>query len=69
MRVFLPDDTTLPDDIVNTRPQNAERVNVYEEHEVAYCCKKFGVIPSQLRAAVEKVGTSPRRLETELRRR
>jgi hypothetical protein len=65
----LPDDTTLPDDIVKKGPQDADRVNVHEEHEVEYWCKRFGVTPTLLRAAVEKVGTSARKVETELKRR
>jgi hypothetical protein len=59
----------LLDDTTKTGPQDAERVNVHEEYEVEYWCKRFGVTPTQLRAAVEKVGTSARRVETELKRR
>jgi hypothetical protein len=59
----------VPDDKTKTAPQNGSRVNVDEEHEVEYWSKKFGVTPSRLRAAVDKVGTSARKVETELKRR
>ena len=52
-----------------TGPQDADRVNVYDESEVEYWSRKFGVAPAQLLAAVEKVGDLARRVETELKRR
>jgi uncharacterized protein DUF3606 len=55
--------------MTKTSPADADRVNVSEEHEVEYWCKRFGVSPAQLRAAVEKVGDVARRVETELKRR
>ena len=48
-------------------PQNASRINV--EDDLEYWCKRFGVTPPRLRAAVEKVGDLARKVETELKRR
>ena len=59
----------LPDDAPKTVPQDAGRVSVFEESEVEYWSKKFGVTPAQLLAAVEKVGDLARRVEMELKRR
>jgi Protein of unknown function (DUF3606) len=59
----------LPDDSTKKAPQDATRVNIHEDYEIEYWSKKFGVTPSQLRAAVAKVGTLARQVETELKRR
>jgi hypothetical protein len=48
-------------------PQNASRINV--EDDLEYWCKRFGVTPTRLLAAVEKVGDLARKVETELKRR
>lgn len=60
---------SLPDEATKISPADDERVNVSEEHEIGYWCRKFGVTPAQLRAAGEKVGDLARRVETELKRR
>jgi hypothetical protein len=52
---------------VNSVPQNTSRINV--ESDIEYWCKRFGVTPTRLRAAVEKVGDLARKVETELKRR
>jgi Protein of unknown function (DUF3606) len=39
---------------VKTVPQNASRINM--EDDLKYWCKRFGVTPTRLQAAVEKVG-------------
>jgi hypothetical protein len=39
-----------------TRPRDAQRVNVHQEHELRYWTQKFGVSAEQLREAVEQVG-------------
>jgi Protein of unknown function (DUF3606) len=59
----------LAEDTAKAVPQDAGRVNVYDESEVEYWSRKFGVTPAQLLAAVEKVGDLARRVETELKRR
>lgn len=46
----------MADDPTLTRPQDAQRVNVYQEHEIRYWSEKFGVSVEALREAVEQVG-------------
>jgi hypothetical protein len=36
--------------------QDRIRINVTQEHEVKYWCKRFDCTPEQLRAVVERVG-------------
>ena len=59
----------VPDDTANTVPADETRVNINDESEVEYWCREFGVTPTQLLSAVEKVGDLARRVETELKRR
>jgi len=44
------------DDKKKTAPQDADRVNVTEDYEVAYWSKKWGVSAETLKAAVAKAG-------------
>jgi hypothetical protein len=46
----------VADDPTLTRPQDAQRVNVHQEHELRYWTQKFGVSAATLREAVEQVG-------------
>jgi len=46
----------VADDPALTRPQDAQRVNVDQEHEIRYWSEKFGVSAEMLREAVEQVG-------------
>lgn len=46
----------MSDNPTLTRPQDAQRVNVHQEHELRYWTEKFGVSPGRLREAVEQVG-------------
>jgi Protein of unknown function (DUF3606) len=39
-----------------TRPQDAQRVNIHQEHELRYWTQKFGVSAETLREAVQQVG-------------
>jgi hypothetical protein len=48
----------MADNLNNRGPQDASKVNVGEEWEVAYWTKKFGVSAEELRQAVKQVGTS-----------
>lgn len=48
----------MSDDKKKKIPQDATKVNIHEPYEVEYWSKKFGVTPSQLKAAVAKVGVS-----------
>jgi len=50
-------------------PEDANKVNVHVEDDLEYWCKRFGVTPTRLLAAVEKVGDLARKVETELKRR
>ena len=59
----------LADVRASTVPADASRVNVHDDSEVEYWCRKFGVAAAQLLAAVAKVGDLARRVETELKRR
>ena len=59
----------MPDDKKKTPPQDASRVNVNEKYEVEYWSKRFGVTPDRLKKAVQKVGTSVKAIEVELKRR
>jgi hypothetical protein len=46
----------MADDPKETRPQDAQRVNVAQEHELRYWSQKFGVSPEQLKRVVSRVG-------------
>jgi hypothetical protein len=46
----------MPDDLSKRGPADAKRINVHEQHEVLYWCKKFGVPAVALRTAVKQVG-------------
>jgi Protein of unknown function (DUF3606) len=59
----------MPDNKNLTAPQDAARINVHEDYEVAYWTKKFGCTKEQLQAAVAKVGVSATAVEQELKRR
>lgn len=52
----------MSDDLSNRGPQDASKVNVGEEWEVAYWTKKFGVTADELKQAVKQVGTSAEKL-------
>jgi hypothetical protein len=47
-------------------PQDRIRINLSEDYEVRYWCKKFCVTPDVLREAVDKVGNSTKAVEVEL---
>jgi len=46
----------MADDPTLTRPRDAQRVNVSQEHELRYWTEKFGVSAEALRDAVKQVG-------------
>jgi hypothetical protein len=56
----------MADDKTLKGPQDRSRINLEEDYEVRYWCKKFAVTPDKLRAAVEKVGNSAKAVESEL---
>jgi len=47
-------------------PQDRIQINLSEDYEVRYWCRKFGVTPDVLREAVDKVGNSTKAVEVEL---
>lgn len=46
----------MADDKSKTGGQDRSRINVNEDYELRDWSKKFGVTPSELKKAVEKVG-------------
>jgi hypothetical protein len=56
----------MADDKTNHGPQDASRINIHEDYEVAYWTKKFGVSRAELTAAVEKAGVSAAAVAREL---
>ncbi|HEX2113372.1 MAG TPA: DUF3606 domain-containing protein [Alphaproteobacteria bacterium] len=56
----------MSDDPRKTRPQDAHRINMSQDHEVRYWSEKFGVSEQQLRRAVERAGPMADDVEREL---
>jgi hypothetical protein len=46
----------MADNPTMTRPQDSQRVNVNQEHELRYWTERFGVSAEALREAVGQVG-------------
>ncbi len=46
----------MVDDLDKRGPADRQRINVNEDWEVTWWCRKFGVTEAQLRAAVKAVG-------------
>ena len=57
----------MADDTSNRGRPDRDRINLEQDHEVAYWSEKFGVSREQLRRAVEKVGPVAKNVERELR--
>ena len=57
----------MSDDKTKTAPQDAKRVNVNEEYELAYWSKRLATTPEKLRAAVSKVGVMVNDVEKEMK--
>jgi len=58
----------MSDDKTKVGPQDRSRINMNEKYEVDYWAKRFGVTVERLRAAVDKVGTSVKDVEADLKR-
>ena len=58
----------MSDDKTKVGPQDRSRININEKYEVDYWTKRFGVTVERLRAAVDKVGTSVKDVEADLKR-
>jgi hypothetical protein len=57
----------MSDNKTKTAPEDAKRVNVNEDYEVAYWSKRLTTTPEKLRAAVKKVGVMVDDVEKELK--
>ena len=57
----------MSDDKTKRGPQDAYRINVHEDYELAYWAKKFGVTVGELRAVVRSAGTYVKAVEAELK--
>jgi hypothetical protein len=53
----------MADDPKMTRPQDAQRVNVNQEHELRYWSQKFGVSNDRLKEVVARVGPMAKDVE------
>ena len=58
----------MSDDKSKTAPQDASKVNVNQDYEVAYWCKKFNCTKAQLIKAVANVGVMANDVEKEVKR-
>jgi uncharacterized protein DUF3606 len=57
----------MSDDKTKAAPEDAKRVNVNEEYEVAYWSKRLATTPEELRAVVRRVGVMVDDVEKELK--
>ena len=46
----------MADDLKQTGPQDGQRINVEQDHELGYWSQKLGVSREQLRSAVQAAG-------------
>lgn len=56
----------MADDLSKRGPQDAQRVNVNELHEVRYWTRTLGVTEAQLRSAVAAAGVEAKDVRTYL---
>ncbi|MBV8800197.1 MAG: DUF3606 domain-containing protein [Methylobacteriaceae bacterium] len=56
----------MADDLALRGPQDRSRINMHQDHDVRYWTKKFGVTKEQLQAAVNKAGSSAKKVAAEL---
>lgn len=56
----------MSDDETNRGPQDASRINIHEDYEVAYWTRKFDVSRTELEAAIGRVGVSADAVAKEL---
>ena len=48
----------MPDNLKKKRPQDSQRTNLHQDHEVRYWCNKFNCTKEELQDAVSLVGDS-----------
>jgi hypothetical protein len=56
----------MADDPKQTRPQDAQRINMNQDHEVRYWTERFGVSKEKLQQAVDRAGPMVKDVEREL---
>lgn len=56
------------DDKRNRGQPDRSLINTHENYEVRYWSQKFGVTPEKLKETVQKVGTSAKAVEKELKK-
>lgn len=47
----------MPDNLQKKRPEDANRINLSQRHEIDYWCNKWSCTEDELRQAVKKAGT------------
>jgi len=57
----------MADDKTLRFPQDASKISLSEDYEVAYWTRKFGVSPDELRDAVKAVGNGADAVEKHLK--
>jgi len=60
-------DTQMSDVKTKRGPQDRSRINIHEDHELAYWTEKFRVTRDELRAVVRRAGTYVKAVEAELK--
>lgn len=56
----------MTDDLSNRGGQDRKRIDVSQDHELAYWSQRFGVSRDELKRAVQKVGVMAEDVEREL---
>jgi len=59
----------MPDDLTKRGGQDRTRINVNEEFELRDWAKKFGVLPEELKEAVQAAGDRADKVEQHLKSR
>jgi hypothetical protein len=57
----------MGDDKSNRSGQDRSRINMHEDYEVRYWTEKFGVNKDELQRAVDRVGSSAKAVEQEVK--
>ncbi|MEA1878725.1 MAG: DUF3606 domain-containing protein [Bacteroidota bacterium] len=57
----------MPDNLNLRGPQDRNKINIHQEHEVKYWCNKFKINRNTLEMAVQAVGTAVVDVKTWLR--
>lgn len=47
----------MPDNLQKKRPEDANRINLNQPHEIDYWCDKWSCTKDELKQAVKKAGT------------